>query len=292
MVSRDSGLLATLTAGVLFGLAIPLIKLGLDRGVPPLSFAALRFWVASILILVLLKHRGWVDRSLFSSKQMWAVGFLNALGYIFQFQGQLFTSGSEAALIIGTAALMIPLMSWFKRQETFRASKASGVVTGFAGVALLVVGEPVEPSNVNAQSHLIGDVLLLATAVTIALVFIYSKSLAVERGDRAVTGGMILTTSVLLLPFVPFGQNIETLSDVGSWVIIIFLAVFGTMGAYYFFSRGLERVSPIISSIILPTEVVVSVVLSVLLFNESFTVLSGIGALLTVAGVGLVSLTK
>lgn len=291
MLDRDSGLLATLVAGILFGLAIPLIKLGLDRNIPPLPFAALRFGVASLIILGLLRHRGWLDRSLLSSKQMWSVGLMNAVGYILQFQGQLLTTGSDAALIIGTAALMIPLMSWLKRKEPFRPLKALGVLAGFSGVALLVLGQPSQSSNSTGQSHLIGDVLLGLTAITIALVFIYSKSLAVERGDRAVTGGMILTTGVLLLPFAPLGQNMQVLSDVGSWLIIIFLAVFGTMGAYYFFSRGLERVSPVVSSMILPVEVIVSVILSVILFSESFTILSGVGAVLIVAGVALVSLT-
>src|SRR5215831_3237069 len=190
MVNRDSGLLATLTAGVLFGLAIPMIKFGLDRNIPPLSFAALRFELASLFVLMLLRNRGWVVRSLILSRQVWLVGLLNAVWYLLQFEGQLFTTGSEAALIIGTAALMIPLMSWLKRQEPFRATKALGVVVGFAGVALLVLGQPSQASIENGQHHLFGDALLAATAVTIALVFIFTKSLAVKHGDRGVTGGM------------------------------------------------------------------------------------------------------
>ncbi len=292
MANRDSGLLATLTAGVLFGLAIPMIKLGLDRNIPPLSFAALRFGLASLFVLGLLRNRGWIVKSLLRSRQMWLVGMLNAVGYLLQFEGQLFTTGSEAALIIGTAALMIPLMSWLKRQEPFRAVKALGVLVGFAGVTLLVLGQPSQTSVETGQHHLFGDALLAATAVTIALVFIFTKSLAVKHGDRGVTGGMIITTSVLLLPFVPLGQTMQVVLDGWSWLIVVFLAVFGTVGAYYFFSRGLERVSPIVSSIILPTEVIVSVVASLLIFAESFTIISGFGAVLVVAGVALVSLTQ
>jgi len=286
----NSGLAATVAAGILFGTSIPIIKMGLDHPIPPLSFASLRFLLAALMILLFFRQKGWVDRSIFSSQKMWGIGILNMLGYILQFEGQVLATGSEAALIIGTAALMIPLMAWIRHQEHFRPLKAMGVIVGFLGVTLLVTGQG--PSNSTGQSHLFGDLLLAATAVTIALVFIYSKPLAMERGDRAVTGGIVLTTSILLLPFAPLGQTVQTISDPTVWSYIVVLAVFGTVGAYYFFSKSVERVSPTVSSIILPIEVVVSTILSVLIFHELFTLTSGAGAVLIIAGVGLVSLNR
>jgi len=286
----NSGLAATVVAGILFGTSIPIIKMGLEHPIPPLSFASLRFLLAALLILLLFRQKGWVDRSLFTSQKLWGIGILNMLGYVLQFEGQVLATGSEAALIIGTAALMIPLIAWLSDKEIFRPLKATGVIVGFLGAALLVVGQGT--SNSTGQSHLLGDLLLAATAVTIALVFIYSKPLAIQRGDRAVTGGIVLTTSILLLPLAPLGETIQTISDPTAWSYIAVLAVFGTVGAYYFFSKSVQLVSPTVSSIILPIEVVVSTILSVLIFHESFTLTSGAGAVLIVAGVGLVSLTR
>ncbi len=286
----NSGLAATVVAGILFGTSIPIIKMGLEHPIPPLSFASLRFLLAALLILLLFRQKGWVDRSLFTSQKLWGIGILNMLGYVSQFEGQVLATGSEAALIIGTAALMIPLIAWLSHKEIFRPLKATGVIVGFLGAALLVVGQGT--SNSTGQSHLLGDLLLAATAVTIALVFIYSKPLAIQRGDRAVTGGIVLTTSILLLPLAPLGETIQTISDPTAWSYIAVLAVFGTVGAYYFFSKSVQLVSPTVSSIILPIEVVVSTILSVLIFHESFTLTSGAGAVLIVAGVGLVSLTR
>jgi drug/metabolite transporter (DMT)-like permease len=74
-----------------------------------------------------------------------------------------------------------------------------------------------------------------------------------------------------------------------AWFYILFLAVFSTVGAYYFFAKGLETVSPTLSSIILPIEIIVSVVLSVIIFRDPFNIFSGTGAVLIVVGVGLVS---
>jgi drug/metabolite transporter (DMT)-like permease len=277
--------LATVLSGILFGTSVPVIKLGLGL-LPAELFAALRFSLASALVLLFLRRKGWVDWTLLRARPIWVVGFVNAFGYVLQFQGQRFTTSSDAALIISTAALMIPVLSWARGSEKIAAKKGIGVLSGFLGASLVVTrGQIVSLS----QAQFLGDVLILVTAITIAMVFIYSKDLVVQKGGRAVTGGMILITSVLLVPAIPLDQSGSVNP---SWVAIFyvaFLAVVATLGAYYFLMKGLETVSPTVSSIILPIEVIVAVVLSVIIFNDPFNIYSGTGAVMIVAGVLLVS---
>src|SRR6058998_1383843 len=139
------------------------------------------------------------------------------------------------------------------------------------------------------SSELAGDILILATAVTIALVFVLSKRIVERRGGRPVTGALLLTTSILLLPTILLHVGHPANLTMTAWFYISYLAVFATLGAYYYFMKGLETVSPTVSSIILPIEVVVAVALSVILFNDPFDLFSGTGALLIIAGVVLVS---
>src|SRR5207245_3192419 len=118
---------------------------------------------------------------------------------------------------------------------------------------------------------LLGDVLILGTAVTIALVFVLSKELVEKKGGRPVAGGIILVTAMLLLPTVAFDLGASTNLAPIAVFYVVFLAVFATVGAYYFFMKGLESVSPTISSIFLIIEIVLAVTLLVpflsLLFN-------------------------
>jgi drug/metabolite transporter (DMT)-like permease len=280
-----TGILATIISGILFGTSVPTIKLGLGL-LPADLFVALRFSMASALIRLLLRQNGWVDWTLLRTRPIWTVGFVNAFGYVLQFQGQRFTTSSDAALIISTAALMIPILSWARGTEKISAKKGLGVLSGFLGASLVVTrGQAVSLD----QSQFLGDLLILATAVTIALVFIYSKDLVVENGGRAVTGGMILITSVLLVLAVPLDQGASINLGWEAVFYTAFLAVVATLGAYYFLMKGLETVSPTVSSIILPIEVIVAVVLSVIIFNDPFNIYSGTGAVLIVAGVLLVS---
>ena len=284
MVNRV-GLVTTILAGMLFGTSVPVIKLGLGF-IPPDTFVALRFSFASAIIVFLLRRRGWLQLDLFRSRQIWIIGFINALGYVTQFQGQLVTSSSNAALIISTAALMIPLLSLIYLHERVGMRKVAGVSSGFIGTALVVTrGQALKLGS----SEVLGDLLILGTAVTIALVFVLSKDLVEQKGGRAVTGGIVLVTTLLLLPTVPFDWNQSINPAPAAWFYVLFLAVFATVGAYYFFMKGLESVSPTVSSIILPIEVVVAVVLSVIIFADPFNLYSGTGALLIIAGVVLVS---
>jgi drug/metabolite transporter (DMT)-like permease len=284
MVNRG-GLTATLLAGLLFGTSVPVIKLGLNF-IPPETFVTLRFSIASAVIVLLLSRRDWFQRELFRSKQIWIIGFINALGYVLQFQGQLITSSSNAALIISTAALMIPVLSLILVHEKIGKGKITGVFSGFVGIVLVVTrGQLVSLGS----SELIGDFLILGTAVTIALVFVLSKDLVEKKGGRAVTGGIILVTALLLLPTVPFDRSPSIDLAPIAWFYVIFLASFATVAAYYFFMKGLESISATVSSIILPIEVVVAVILSVIIFNDPFNVYSGTGALLIIAGVALIS---
>jgi drug/metabolite transporter (DMT)-like permease len=88
---------------------------------------------------------------------------------------------------------------------------------------------------------------------------------------------------------IPLDQGSSVHFGLEAAFYVAFLAVVATLGAYYFLMKGLETVSPTVSSIILPIEVIVAVVLSVIIFNDPFNVYSGTGAVLIVAGVLLVS---
>jgi len=284
---QKTGLLATVVSGVLFGTSVSVIKLGLESAnIPPILFATLRFLVASAIILLFLRTRGWVNPPLLRSKPIWVIGIANLVGYVTQFEGQVFTTASDAALMIGTAALMIPIASWLTNTERLSMSRVLGVMLGFIGTTLVVTrGEPLSLGTLQV----LGDVLNLVTAVTIALIFVLSKPLVVEKGSEAVTGGLILITGLLLIPFIPLDMGRPFVLGLEAWLYVLFLATFSTVGAYYFFAKGLETVSPTLSSIILPIEVVVSVGLSVLIFRDPFDLFSGTGAVLIVAGVLIVS---
>src|SRR5207245_11101612 len=161
------------------------------------------------------------------SRKIWIIGFINAFGYVLQFQGQLITSSSNAALIISTAALMIPVLSLAYVHEKMGMRKITGVLMGFIGITLLVT----RGQGVNLESsELLGDLMSLGTAVTIALVFVLSKDLVEKKGGRPVTGGIILVTAMLLLPTVAFDLGASTNLAPVAVFYVVFLPAFAIVG--------------------------------------------------------------
>src|SRR5207249_11867278 len=172
--------------------------------------------------------RGYIDRDIIRSRTICIIGFIHAIGYVIQFQGKIITSSSNAALILSTAALMIPVLSLAYVHEKMGMRKITGVLLGFIGITLLVTrGQAVNLGS----SELLGDFLILGTAVTIALVFVLSKDLVEKKGGRPVTGGIILVTAMLLLPTVAFDLSTSTSLAPIALFYVVFLAVFATVGA-------------------------------------------------------------
>jgi drug/metabolite transporter (DMT)-like permease len=58
---------------------------------------------------------------------------------------------------------------------------------------------------------------------------------------------------------------------------------------YYLWLKGLQHLSPVTSAIVLLTEIVVAVTISTLFLGEVFTAISGVGAILIVIAILLVS---
>jgi drug/metabolite transporter (DMT)-like permease len=217
---------------------------------------------------------------------MWVIAIINMIGYVLQFQGQRFTSSSNAALIISTAALMVPILALLTRTDTITVRKIIGVLTGFVGTALVIT----HGASLNITlSELIGDFMILGTAVTIALIFVLSKPLTTIHSGRAVAGGIVTMTFLLLIPSILLDIGQPLTATIPTVEILVYLSLFATVGAYYFFAKGLETITPIVSSIILPIEVIVAVILSVIIFHDVFTIISAIGAILIVTGILLVT---
>ncbi len=77
--------------------------------------------------------------------------------------------------------------------------------------------------------------------MTIALIFVLSKELVTKEGGPAVTGGIILTTAILLIPLITLDRTKSIDAGADALFYILFLAVFSTVGAYFFFAKGWKQ---------------------------------------------------
>lgn len=198
------------------------------------------------------------------------------------------TSLSVAAILLYTAPIFVMLMSLILFKEKMTTAKLIALILAFGG-CILVSGVGGDMGNIK------GILLALASGFFYALYSIFSR-FAINKGYSSLTivfytflfcviGCSCLAdwqtiTSVVLTP------NIKIiLLCIGLGIITGFLP-------YVFYSRGLELMESSKASILASVEPVVGTLFGVFLFHEELTILGGIGILLVLGAVVLLSVKR
>ena len=172
-----NALVALAAAGALWGLTVPLSKLGLGwLGPAWLSFV--RFAVAAPL-LALAGRRGLRDAFTPRVAASGALGFGAVI--VLQNAGIERTSVTHAALLVGAVPVLVALLAAASGQSTRRARNWSGYLLTIAGVALIAHsgGSGATPA---------GDLLVLASVSLSATFIVLQPRLLAGRDAAAVTG--------------------------------------------------------------------------------------------------------
>ncbi len=286
MEHRRRAILYTILAGVLWGSSFPVIKIGL-RYVDSYMFVFLRFATASaIMIIILLGTRKLNLR--FAKRSIWILGILNGISYLLQYVGMASTTASKSSLIVNLSAVWVALLSWPILKERLGSKKTLGIVLSIAGVFVVT-------TNLNflelAGGSLLGDITVLLSGIGWSFFMVLNKRFINDTQDSFQTTAWVLFITVLpLIPFVLLSGNRSLNLPAEAWVAIAYTAIFCWIVPYYLWLKALQYISPVTSTIVLLTEVVVAVIISYTILGEGFTLISSIGALLILSAIVLVSL--
>lgn len=287
MKDRKDAVFLTILAGVLWGTSFPAIKIGLEF-VDPFMFVFLRMLLASVLTLLIVFATNNFDVSLAKERSIWYLGLLNGFSYLIQYVGMNSTTASKSSLLINLSAVWVAVLSWLILKERFSKKKTSGIVLGIIGV--FFVATNLNPLELT-QGMILGDGLVFLGGITWSFFMIYNKRMVDTHDIIQFMPWLFLATTLPLIPFIPFSSNISLLNlSTEAWLIIMYTAVFCWVIPYYLWSRGLKHISPATSTVILLTEVIVAIAISLLFLGELFTPISWLGASLILSAIILVSI--
>ncbi len=286
--NKRKAVLLTIAAGFLWGTSFPAIKIGLGyMNNDAFTFVFLRFLVAALVMLaVLVVKRGFKFN--FSQKRLILfLGIVNGVAYLMEYVGMVFTTASKSSLLINLSAVWVALLCPIVLRERLGAKKSIGVSVSLLGVFLTT-------TNLNftslTEGSIFGDLLILGTGVAWAFFMVYNKPLAESSKNLLAPMTLLLVCTLLpLLPLAPFAAGNVVSLPLEAWLAILYTAILCWVVPYYLWLKGLEHLSPVTSAIVLLTEIVVAVAISTLFLGEVFTVISGIGAVLIVIAILLVS---
>ena len=284
--TKKKAVLLTVLAGFLWGTSFPSIKIGLQY-MTPFSFVFLRFLVASLSMLAVMVVTKNLSFSFNKKRLILLLGIINGTAYLLQYVGMVHALAFASSLFVNLSVVWVALLSPLALKERLSGKKMAGVLVSLVGVVLMT-------TNLDFASlgtvDIVGNLLVISAGILWAIFIIYNKPLVEETNNliQSMTW-ILLFTMIPLLPIATFSfENVFTLSW-NAWLAIIYTAILCWVIPYYFWLKGLKNISAVTSAVVLLTEIIVAVAVSVVLLGESLTMISGIGAVLIIIAILLVS---
>jgi drug/metabolite transporter (DMT)-like permease len=243
MTARDWSLLIALS--VLWGGSFFFVRVALDD-LPPLTLVLARVGIGGAVLFAVLKATG---ETLPRGGKVWAtlavMALLNNLiPFSLIFWGQTAIPAGLAAILNATTPLFsVIVMHLFTTDEKATANKVVGVLTGFAGVVVLV-----GPAAFGAQDTPLWALLAcLVAALSYALSGLWGRRIKPLGLSPTITAwGQLTVTTLVMIPVAALADRPWTLAMPGlpGLLAVLGLAVLSTALAYILFFRILDSAGP------------------------------------------------
>ena len=255
----------------------------------PLDGAAIRFSLASIVILVMLFAKESPTSILAAIKQQWKayiiLGIIGVAGFngLF-FLGLKYTTAVNGALIMATNPLVTVLMSAFILKDTIRMNQYVGMLLSLVGVIIVITqGKWVMLRHFQIAS---GDWIIMGANVCFALYGVLCRRYLKEGKPLITTAMTMIIGAVTLL----LCASLTTLSSAWlyqGWPVyaaLLHMALFGTVLAYLFWNSGIIYLG-INQTVIFFNLVPVFTVLIAIMLGQPILLLQILGGILVLMGV-------
>ena len=268
------------------------IKLGLND-LPPLTFAGIRFVIASIILFVVIRLR---SLTLPHDRDDWLLlaitGVLSfSLNYGLVFWGEQYISSGLAALLQATLpAFGLVIAHFYLPGERITWAKIAGVILGVLGVSVVFSNQ----LKIAGGKALAGSIALVLSAFFAA----YSNVLVKARGQKL--NPAILAAGQMFFGMIPLlvigfgveGSPFRLRWTVMSVVAMFYLAVVGTVLAfvlYYWLVHNMDVTKSMLIALVTP---VVAVILGMLVLREELNWRTLAGGAMIMAGIGFIVVKK
>lgn len=276
--------LGMLLVALIWGVNFTVTKGAFSR-FPPLAFTAVRFVIASLLLVPVVRHlegpeplprpvlRRLVVLGLVGNT-LYQLGFISGLDR---------TTASNSALILASMPSIVALLAVGLRFEPFRPRVLGGVLVATLGVVLVVAAR----GTGFGEATMAGDLLTLAAVACWAAYTLGLRILPPEISPLRVT--MVTTvagTPGLVLAGLPeiLGMEWRAVGWQG-WTALGYATVFSLLLAYLIWNRSVKVVGPSRTVIYMCLTPLIAVASAAAFLGERPMPLQAVGAALIIGGV-------
>lgn len=275
---------------LMWGLSIPITKLGLGS-IPPMTLTALRFMVAVPLMMFLARRELRVPaKAVLPIIGLGVMGI--TLGNVAQSFGVQGTSASVATILSATIPLFIVILAAVRFRQAVTPLQWSGLIAAFFGIALVAVGSGPGVDDMS-RTTVSGVVLMLISAVGIAIYYIWSAELTETYGLMPVAAWNMLVGLLTVLPLAGWEmsrQPVEVTAQ--ALAAIVYLGVVVTVIGLILWLYLLKVVPARVAASVQYLQPVFGISASALLFGDELGLLFAAGVTLVLAGLALAALGR
>lgn len=275
-----------LLSTLIWGVSFPVIKVALSE-VDPLLFVGVRFIAASMLVTAYLLAKKRSIGKLLRGRVLWILGITNGIGFAMETYGMSLTTATKASLLVNVNVVFMALFSSAMLGERLGKRSQLGILAGLAGVFLTTTNADL--SSLTGGSFL-GDSIIFAGGIIWAYSMIYNKKAATETGlsPIEVTESMVLTSTITLLPFLPFSSFKFEWSPFAV-IAVIYTAIFCTIIGFFLFYKALQRLSVVNTGVVMLLEIAIAMAVSYAFLGEGISLVGALGGALIALAILLVS---
>jgi drug/metabolite transporter (DMT)-like permease len=283
--TNDLGLLAVV---LIWGFNLPIVKIALGQ-FEPLAFNAVRFALASALLLLFLLRRRDPEATTSPADglKLLGLGLLGQTAYqIFFIEGIARTTASHTALIFGMTPVLVAVLSLLLGHEKVGLAGWAGAVLAFAGEYVIIAGKA--PAGGPAPS-LKGDLLVLGAALCWCLYTVLARPLLTRHSPLKVTALSVSWGTLVMLPLcVPamLRQDWRLVRPL-DWLIAVLSSLFALVVAYLLWYRSVHRVGNVRTAVYSNLVPVSGTFAGWLILGERLYPLLAVGAASIFAGIAL-----
>lgn len=286
MNERIRIIVAYLVITLIWGSTWLVIKIGLGQ-MPPLMGAALRFVVATLVLLGIARirkiHVPWHRRA--RAVYMTVALFSFSVPFAMVYWGQQYISSGLASILFGTYPFFVALFaSFLLSSERLTASKLAGIVIGFSGIVTIFSNDLRFSNGAGfwGMAAIVGSALLQGFSVIILKKYAQDiESIAITMVPMAFSGALLLAASL----------SLESLSwkmfSTASVLSILYLGIFGSVVTFVNYFWLLKRIEAVYLSLLAFVTPILAVILGVLLLGETFDSRVYAGAALVLCGIAI-----
>lgn len=240
-----------------------------------------RFVLASIILSILFGYKfKYFSKSILTKGVI--LGAILYTGFALQTVGLEYTTPSKNAFLTAVNVVIVPLIAFAIYKRKISGQEITGAFLALVGVGFM--------SLEGSLAMNIGDLLSLACAVAFAFDIFYTNMFVKKEDAISLTMVQFMTAAFLSVMTVLIQGDVPVAVEREAVYAIVYLAVFSTTIAYVCQNVAFRYTTATKGSIILSTESLFGMLLSVIFLKEVLTWQMVVGAALIMAAILLAEL--